>query len=85
MEDIKRFLDSGTGLAMKEYLQARLDELKDIDNIKEINVATQQAIEVKAQKRAYDKLQDILKEIMTLSQPVKSKDPRDSYEVGVER
>lgn len=79
IEQIKKTLDSGAGQALKTYLTLKLDELKSIDSIKEKDVATHQAIELKAQKRAYAKLKEILQDIMTFTQSVSIKDPRDSF------
>lgn len=79
LEHIKKTLNSGTGVAMKKYLIVKLSELKSIDSIKEKDTPTHQSIEVKAQKRAYQKLKEILQEIMTFSEEVKPKDPRDSF------
>ena len=64
--EIKKFLDSPAGLSMKNYLLGKLYELKDIDLISEKDTTAKQALELKAQKRAYKKLYDILQEIMTL-------------------
>ena len=83
-ESIRKVLDSGMGIALKEYLIGKLNELRSIDSIKDKDIATQQALEVKAQKRAYGKLKEILQEIMTLSEVVEPKDPRDSFAVGLE-
>ena len=81
---IKQVLDSGTGIALKEYLKSKLNELRDINNLKEKDVVAHQAIEFKAQKRAYTKLKEILEEIMSFAGEVKKKDPRDSFDVGAE-
>ena len=81
LEQIKKTLDSGSGKAMKSYLISRLNELNSIENIKEKDIATQQAIEVKAQKRAYLKLKEILGEILSFEGSFKPKDPRDSYAI----
>ena len=83
-KEIRKFLNSGAGIALKEYLIGKLDELRDIKNIKEKDVATHQTIEVKAQKRAYEKLKEIMQEIANLSSEIKEKDPRDRYDVGLE-
>lgn len=80
MENIRKLLDSGAGQEMKDYLESKLAELKSIDSINEKDVGTHQVIEVKAQKRAYVKLAEILSVIMTLSEPIKSKDSRDRYD-----
>jgi len=82
-ENIKKFLDSGAGSDMKNYLQSELDSLLDINNINEKDVATQQALELKAQKRAYKKLKTILEFIMTVTEERNPKDPRDNYAVGM--
>ena len=81
LSSIKKFLDSGAGVGMKEYLIVKLNELKNIDNINEKDVATQQVIEVKGQKRAYQKIKEILQDIMTFNESVRVKDPRDNYGV----
>ena len=76
---IKKFLDSGTGQATKDYLLGQLAELRDIDNVDEKDTPTHQALEVKAQKRAYNKLKDILSEIMTIPDENEEIDIRDSF------
>ncbi|MFA5394650.1 MAG: hypothetical protein WC346_01375 [Methanogenium sp.] len=79
IKDIKKVLDSGTGMALKSYLFKCLEELKSIENVQEKDVGAHMAIEVKAQKRAYLKLKEILSAIMSLSEDAKQKDPRDSF------
>ena len=81
MDEIKRILDSESGKALKDYLLARLEELKSIDSINEKDTGTHQVIEVKAQKRAYEKLKEILSDILTFSVERKPKDKRDSYDI----
>lgn len=81
MEEIRRILDSDNGKALKDYLLNQLEELKNIDNLNEKDIGSHQVIEVKAQKRAYAKLKEILQVIMTFSEPAKVKDKRDSYNV----
>lgn len=81
---LKKTLDSGAGATLKKHLLARLAELKDIENIEEKGTPTHQAIEIKAQKRAYSKLKEILQDIMTFEESVKPKDPRDSFAVDVD-
>lgn len=78
---MKKFLDTGAGQATKTYLLGKLEELKSIDNIKDKDIATHQAIEIKAQKRAYSKLKEIMEELMTFDDEIKEKDPRDSFVV----
>jgi len=84
LESIKAILNSGTGIALKEYLQTKLNQLKNIDNLSEKDTPTHQTIELKSQKRAYLKLKEILQEIVDLSGETKKKDPRDSFDVGLE-
>lgn len=81
MEQIKKILDSSSGKALKTYLVSKLNELRDIDNIGDKDTAVNQSLEVKAQKRAYKKLKEILSEIMTFSEDRKKKDPRDSFSI----
>ena len=80
-ENIKQFLDSAQGLELKEILLARLNELKSIENISDKDTTAKQSLEVKAQKRAYGKLKEILQDLMTFQGNVKSRDPRDSYAI----
>ena len=75
MDQIKKTLDSGSGQALKKYLLNKLDELKSIDSIADEDTE----VEIKAQKRAYLKLKEILQEIMTFSETISKKDPRDNF------
>ena len=79
--NIKTMLDSSAGKALKKLLLGYLYELQDIENLKEIDTPTHQAIELKAQRRAYLKLREIFNEIMTVGTDARSKDPRDDYYV----
>ena len=81
MDSIKQLLDSGAGTELKEYLLNKLNELDSIENISEKDTPTHQTIEVKAQKRAHIILKEILSEIITLSEPIKVKDKRDSFAI----
>ena len=83
-ESIKQFLDSGVGLEMREYLLGKLDELKNIENISDKDTTAKQSLEVKAQKRAYAKLKEILQDLMTFQGANKVRDPRDRYSVSDE-
>jgi len=82
--ETKRFLDSEAGRELKEYLFKKLDELKDIENLKEIDTPTHQSIEIKSQRRAYLKLKEILSEIMTTTRDSAPKDPRDSFSMEID-
>ena len=79
MDDISKFLDSQRGRQMKDYLSTKLMELRDIENVKEKDTSSRQVIEIKAQRRAYLKLKEILAELMTFEQKTKPKDSRDSF------
>jgi len=83
-ESIKQFLDSATGLELKEILLARLNELKSIENISDKDTTAKQSLEVKAQKRAYAKLKEILQDLMTFAGETKKRDKRDSYAINDE-
>ena len=81
LAQIKQVLDSGSGLHLKEYLTLKLNELRSIENVKEIESVEGQALEVKSQKKAYLKLKEIFSEIMTLDEEPQVKKPEDSYAV----
>jgi len=78
--EIKKYLDSEIGKATREFLEMKTNELRNIDNINEKDTTAKQALEVKAQKRAYKILKEILEEIMTFTQEIKPKDPRDRFD-----
>ena len=82
LANIKLYLDSGAGMELKSYLMQRVEELKNIENVSEKGTTAEQSLEIKSQRRAYLKLKDIMQEIMTFSEDIKTKDPRDQY--GVE-
>jgi hypothetical protein len=63
---IKAVLDSEAGKDLKAYLLEKLEELKNIDNIKESGDAESIAIEMKAQKKAYYQLMSILQTVITI-------------------
>jgi len=76
---IKEILNSGAGKELKEYLLLKLRELKDIDNIKRFKTEKAQIIEVDSQQKAYDKLKEILEEIMTISEIDTKKPEKDQF------
>jgi hypothetical protein len=49
-----------------EYLSKQIRDLKNIDNVRELSKAQDQAIELKAQKKAYDKLDAIFSTIIQI-------------------
>jgi len=81
IENVKTILNSQAGQDLKDYLISKLDELKDIDNLKDLDTPTYMVIEIKAQKKAYRKLKEIFEEITTFSEEPKKPDPRDSFKV----
>lgn len=78
---LKKSLNSAAGKALKDRLIGKLFELRDIESIKEKGTATEQALETKAQRRAYFKLKEILSEFIDIEAEVKEKDPRDSFAI----
>jgi len=84
LASIKSVLDTGVGMALKEYLTVKLNELKNIESLSEKDSVNYQEVELKAQKRAYNKLKEILQDIMTLSESSNKKDDREEYAVGVD-
>ena len=79
LEQIKRTLNSNSGRELKKYLLFKLNELKDIDNLKDLDTPTHFVIEVKSQVKAHKKLQEILGELMDIGQEIPEKKPEDSY------
>ena len=80
-EQIRAILNSGSGRALRKYLIRKMYELRDIKSVKDIEDPANQAIELKAQTKAYEKLEEIFTEIMDMNEEVKGKDERDSYTV----
>lgn len=81
MNNVRQFLDSGAGEELYRYLVGKLEELRDISKLKEIDTPTHQVIELKAAKRAHAKLKEILSEVMTFAEEGKKKDARDSFAI----
>ena len=80
-ESIKTVLKGTQGQALKRYLLSKLNEMKSIEYLNELSTTSAQALEVKAQLRAYKKLKEILSELMDISEEAKQKKPEDSYAV----
>jgi hypothetical protein len=66
IQELKKTLDSDSGKVMKEYLMGKLNELRMIDSIKILDTPTHQTIELKAQKKAFEKLREILNDLITI-------------------
>ena len=64
LEELKKLVNSEAYIAVREYIYNKCQELKDIANLPEHSVATAQALELKAQKKAYLKLKEILGQLM---------------------
>ena len=83
MEDlsaIKKTLDGASGKALKRYLLSRLYELRDIESIQEFQTTASQTLELKAQKRAYNKLKEIMRDLLSIDEEPEKRDPRDYYD-----
>jgi len=76
---VRETLNSGAGKELKEYLLSKLRELKNIDNIKRFKTEKAQIIEVDSQQKAYDKLAEILGEIMTIEEFNETKPEKDQF------
>jgi len=79
MSNIKQFLDSASGKEMKDLLLAKYRELKSIDNIKDCETPTAQAIEIKANKKAAEKLRNILEVIVSIEEFNETSQEKDQY------
>lgn len=49
---------------LREFFLLHLDDMKDIDNVRDYSKAQDQALEIKSQKKAYQKLKKILEQII---------------------
>ena len=81
MSQLKSILNSDSGRELREFLLRELATLEHIGSIQEKDTAEEQAIEVKAQKRAYIKVKEIFEKVIDLSKEKKESDPRDSLDV----
>ena len=79
IQEIKKFLDSEAGQAVKDFLLDELKELRQIDNLKEYETPTAQTIEIKSQKKAFNKIKDILEKLMTISDSDMEKPEKDQF------
>ncbi len=68
IKEIKKFLESGAGKAMRDYLSEARKSLWSIYRIREIDDPVELAIEIKAQKKAVAILDEILGGIMNIEQ-----------------
>jgi len=79
LKEIKQILDSPQGKELKAYLLSRLGELRDIENVADCKTPTHQAVELKAQRKAFEKLKNILAEIMTIQEISGEKKEKDQF------
>ena len=77
LEQLKQLVNSDAFIAVREYIYNKCQELKDITNLEEHSVATAQALELKAQKKAYLKLKDILGQLMDWEAVVNRESPEN--------
>lgn len=66
IEKLKKSLQGETYTDLVTFLTINLRELKDLDSVQEYSKAQDQAIELKAQKKAYKKLENILSKVITI-------------------
>jgi len=66
MNNIKLFFESEAGKEVKQLLLSEFLKLRNIENIKNLSKAQDQAIEFKAQLKAVETLKDILGKIISL-------------------
>jgi len=78
IEEIKNFLESGTGKQLKRILFENILELENIQNIKELSNAEDLALEIKAQQKAAKQLRKILSQFSNFEQG-RGKEEKDKY------
>lgn len=84
IEQIKSVLSSGTGASLREFLLAELEYLGSIVNVEKLDDPIAAAVELKATRKAYDKLEAILKVILTLDTSKPTPPPSKVNEYGIE-
>lgn len=79
MSDLKTLLETQTGKELKGFLLKEYLDLKNIDNVKDCKSAADQALEVKATKKAVDKFRDILRKIIPINEIEDYDKEKDNY------
>ena len=79
MTNIKAYLGGAEGKELKAFFLGKYNELKNISNVKECKDAKEQALELKAQKRAAEKLREILEIIMPITETEEVDKEKDNY------
>ena len=64
LDNLQHVLNSEVGADLREFLQTALTSLKNIDNLELSLNPIKVVIEVRAQKKAKDKLEEILSQII---------------------
>lgn len=65
-KQLRKELQTDTFRNLREYLNGKLKQLQDINELQDYSRMQDQAIEVKAQKKAYKKLHAILQELIVI-------------------
>ena len=81
LEKIKTVMNGQIGKPVKTFFIEHLRDMKNIDNVKECSKAQDQAIEFKAQIKAYEKMVTIFDEIMTITGEMLEEDNDNEYNV----
>ena len=79
IKELKTLLDSESGKELKSFLLGEYNKLKNIENVKEYSSAADQALELKSQKKAAEKLREILSVIMTITEQETINKGQDDY------
>jgi hypothetical protein len=66
IDRLRQSLKGETYRDLCQFLNLKLEQLRSIDNVQEYSKAQDQAVELKAQKKAFKKLENILSEIITV-------------------
>lgn len=75
MKELREILKSSSGVLLKNFLVGYYQKFKSIENIDNLSSADDQAIELKAHKKAIELIKDMLSRIMDI----------ESYEESVKK
>ena len=78
LEQIKRVIKTDAFSELRKFLIYSILELSDIDEVKNLSNPIDQAVELKAQKKAYQKLVEMFSKIMSWSEGKVKKDRLES-------
>jgi hypothetical protein len=79
LQNLQALLASPEGQALRAYLASELMSLRFIENVKDFEHPYAQAVEIRAQKKAYEKLAAILARLDVVLADSLTRDPRDSF------